>query len=328
MNTINYIGLDAHSSTCTFCVMDPQGKEIDNKTILTNGRLLINYIKSLRGNITIAFEECDLSCWLFDIFKGRVDKIVVCNPSANAQYKRAKTDKIDARNLANLLRGGFLKPVFHDASQRERLRMLTSSYEDNVQEVVRIKNRLSAIKRKIRLSQNKKSLHHAIFIKERLTQQLDLLSKTREQYKQKLRNSVLSFKESRFIMSIPGLGHIHTANIIAQIIDPNRFKSKYKLFAYCGLVKHNRVSANRKYGSTRIWGNRKLKCVFKMAAHSAIKSQNSFNVLYHHLREKGISDKNAHNTVARRIAVVALSLWKNEQYFKDELILENIPAEE
>ena len=39
-----YIGLDAHSSTCTFCVIDPQGVEIDNKTIVTNGRLLVDYV--------------------------------------------------------------------------------------------------------------------------------------------------------------------------------------------------------------------------------------------------------------------------------------------
>ncbi len=39
---MKYIGLDAHSSTCTFSVMDKEGMEIDNTAIQTNGRLLID----------------------------------------------------------------------------------------------------------------------------------------------------------------------------------------------------------------------------------------------------------------------------------------------
>ena len=63
MNKTKYIGVDVHSSTCTLCVMDSQGVELDQRTIPTNGRLLINYLQSLGENIVIAFEECDLSSW-------------------------------------------------------------------------------------------------------------------------------------------------------------------------------------------------------------------------------------------------------------------------
>lgn len=321
-----YIGLDAHSSTCTFCVIDPQGAEIDNKTIVTNGRLLVDYVQSLGGKNILAFEECDLSCWLFDILHKHVREVVVCNPAQNAQYKRAKTDKLDARNLANLLRGGYLKPVFHDASAREKLRMLVSSYQDNLQEVVRIKNRLKTIKRRVRLYPKKDAPTHASFIQEQLTSHLDQLLISHKEYQQQITRCVQRFKETNILMSIPGIGYIHSAKIIAQVIDPERFKSKYKFFAYCGLVKHPRISANRNYGSTRIWGNRTLKCVFKMAAHSAIGGHNSLNVLYGHLRDKGVSDRNARNTIARKIATLTLSLWKNNQRFSNEIVLEGLPV--
>lgn len=42
-----YIGLDAHSSTCTFNVTDERGCEIDDVTIETNGRLLVKYLRSI-----------------------------------------------------------------------------------------------------------------------------------------------------------------------------------------------------------------------------------------------------------------------------------------
>lgn len=324
MNNIKYIGLDAHSSTCTFSVFDPRGVEIDNKTIATNGRLLVDYLKSLGGKIILTFEECDLSYWLFDILKNHVDKIVVCNPVENAQYKRAKTDKLDARNLANLLRGGFLKPVFHDASPREELRMLVSSYEDHIQEIVRLKNRLKAIKRR---GQNHKLMHKA-FIQEHLQAQLDEVLITKANYQDQIIKHVRRFKEARILITIPGIKYIQAAKIIAQVIDPHRFRDKYKFFAYCALVKHPRISGGRKYGATRIYGNRTLKCVFKMAAHSAINGNNAFNVLYHHLRQKGLTDTNACNTIARKIATLSLSLWRNHRCFRDELILENLPVEE
>ncbi len=201
MNT-KYIGLDAHSSTCTFCVVDPQGTEIDSRTIATNGRLLVDYLQSLGKNLTIAFEECDLSYWLFETLSKHVKKIVICNPAANAQYKRAKTDKLDARNLANLLRGGFLKPVFHDATPREQLRMLISSYEDHVQEIVRLKNRLKTIKRREKLHSKRNQLTHSAFIREHLEEQLNQLLITQETYKERVTKHVRKFKECHILIKL------------------------------------------------------------------------------------------------------------------------------
>ena len=48
----------------------------------------------------------------------------MCLPLLKQQYKKAKTDQIDSYRLAQLLRGGFLKPVFHDGSEREKLRII------------------------------------------------------------------------------------------------------------------------------------------------------------------------------------------------------------
>ena len=325
-NKIKYIGIDAHSSTCSLCVVDAQGTEIDSRTIVTNGRLLIDYIQSLGDNVVVAFEECDLSCWLFDILHKHVSKVIVCHPAANAEYKRAKTDKLDARRLAQLLRGGFLHPVFHDGSTREKFRLLVSSYNDAVNDSVRIKNRLKTINRRARLSKDKVFLSHSSFIKEQLTIQGQLLEQIRQQYQKKLEISVKSFKETKCLISLPGIKYIQAARIIAQVVDPTRFQNKYKFFAYCGLVHHKRISNNRLYGTTRVWGNRTLKCVFKMAAHSAIRGDNALRMYYDALRAKGLSDKNAGNAVARKIAALTLSLWRNNQRFNEQKILERLPA--
>jgi hypothetical protein len=51
------------------------------------------------------FEEGTWATWLYDLIKPHVTEVVVCNPRRTALLKEGnKTDKIDARKLAELLR--------------------------------------------------------------------------------------------------------------------------------------------------------------------------------------------------------------------------------
>ena len=50
----------------------------------------------------------------YDLLQPHVQHIVVCNPRRNALLKEgSKSDKVDAQKLANLLRTGMLRPVYH-----------------------------------------------------------------------------------------------------------------------------------------------------------------------------------------------------------------------
>jgi hypothetical protein len=62
------------------------------------------------------FEEGTWAVWLYDLLKPHVSEVLVCNPRKNALLKDgSKSDRIDARKLAELLRGNHLKPVYHGA---------------------------------------------------------------------------------------------------------------------------------------------------------------------------------------------------------------------
>jgi hypothetical protein len=53
----------------------------------------------------VTFEEGTWAAWLYDLLKPHVAKLVVCNPRKNALLKDGnKSDRIDARKLAELLR--------------------------------------------------------------------------------------------------------------------------------------------------------------------------------------------------------------------------------
>ena len=73
---------------------------------------------------------------------------MVCNPRKNALLKHGnKSDKIDARKLADRLRLNDLKPVYHGETGVRMLRELARSYLTIVKDLSRVMNRLKALYR-------------------------------------------------------------------------------------------------------------------------------------------------------------------------------------
>ena len=86
--------------------------------------------------------------WLYILLHREVDGLVVCQPS---ERDGPKTDEIDAAELADLLRVGRLKTVFHADSELMNLRTLVSGYGDLRGVLTQEKNRLIALFRQVAL---------------------------------------------------------------------------------------------------------------------------------------------------------------------------------
>jgi hypothetical protein len=68
----------------------------------------------LRGDLHVTFEEGTWAGWLYDLLKPHVTKLVVCSPRKTALLKEgSKSDRIDARKLAELLYMNKIQPVCH-----------------------------------------------------------------------------------------------------------------------------------------------------------------------------------------------------------------------
>ena len=114
----------------------------------TKAATILEFLAGLRGTLSVTFEEGAWAAWLYDLLKPHVAKLVVCNPRKNALLKHGnKSDKIDARKLANLLRLNDLEPVYHGETGVRMLRELARSYLTIVKDVSRVMNRLKAISR-------------------------------------------------------------------------------------------------------------------------------------------------------------------------------------
>jgi hypothetical protein len=101
MNQEKYIGMDVHQATISVAVMDGKGKLIMECILETKADTILEFLRGLRGTVSVTFEEGTSAAWLHDLLKPHVAHLVVCDPRKNALLKDgSKSDRIDARKLA------------------------------------------------------------------------------------------------------------------------------------------------------------------------------------------------------------------------------------
>ena len=134
-----------------------------------------------------------------------------------------------------------------------------------------------------------------------------------------------------WLMSMPRLGPVSVAQLLAVVGTPHRFRSKRQFWTYVGLAVVTRTTADqevvkgvlrrtRRPVATRGLNrnhNHLLKRVFKTAATSACQS-GPFAVAYATRVQQGMDPALARLTIARQLAAITLSLWKRGEMFQAE----------
>jgi transposase len=345
MDSIKYIGLDVHQSTISVAVLDANGKLVMQSVIATHAATILDFVQALRGSLHVTCEEGSHSAWLYDLLVRRVAKLVVCNPRKNALLKAgSKSDSIDARKLAELLRAGLLSPVYHGQNSTAAVKHLGCSYAALTEDTTRVMGRLKALYRSqaIACAGQKPygSRHREEWLKQltdsglqrrarRLYQQLDVLQELRRDARHDLILQCGQHSETKLLRSIPWLGPIRVAMLIGRVQTPHRFRSKRQFWAYCGLALETRSSADygfvngqleRRNKPVFIRGlnlnhNHDLKNLFKSAATTASGGHGPFRQFYENLLIKGIKPEMARLSLARKMAAITLHVWKKGEPF-------------
>src|SRR5207249_2696851 len=145
---IQYIGMDVHKEAIVIAVLNGSGKLVMETILETKASSILQFIHGLRGELHVTLEEGTWAAWLYDVLKPHVAEILVCNPRRNALLKEgSKSDKVDARKLAELLRAGLLRAVYHGENGLRTLRELARSYLTISKDQARVMSRLKALYR-------------------------------------------------------------------------------------------------------------------------------------------------------------------------------------
>ncbi len=345
MSSAKYIGLDVHQATIVAAVLDESGKLVMESILETKASTLLEFLGGIRGELNVTLEEGACAAWLHDVLVPHVHRVVVCDPRRNALLQEgSKSDKVDARRLAELLRGGFVRSVYHGQSGLRALRELARSYLTLTQDATRVMNRIKAVYRGRGIACRGQKVyaprHREEWLDqlsepgirrrtERLYTQLDQLEPLRQQARRDLLQESRKHSATRELRQVPSIGPIRAALLLALLQSPHRFRTKRQLWAYSGLAVVTRDSAEYGFRDGQLQRTRKvltvrglnkncnrdLKQLFKGAALSALTHPGPLADYYAARTQKGIKPAMARLTLARKIAAIVLAVWKKGERF-------------
>jgi transposase len=348
MDSTKYIGMDVHKETISIAVMNSAGKLVMESILETKAMTILQFVQGLRGNLHVTFEEGTWAAWLYDLLKPYVTKVVVCNPRRNALLKTGnKSDRIDARKLAELLRAGLLSAVYHGETGLRTLKELSRSYLTISKDLTRVMNRLKALYRSWAIPCAGTAVYAPRHRSEWLSkiteagvrhraqifyQQLDTLQALRQEVRRDLLAESRKHSATKLLRQIPCIGPIRAALLIALIQTPSRFRTKRQLWAYSGLALETHGSAEYRYLEGQLRRSKKpgalrglnknhnhdLKSIFKSAATKGSGSTGPLHEFYEALLAKGMKPSLARLTLARKIATITLMVWKKGAHFDAE----------
>lgn len=340
-----YIGADVDSRMTDLAVERKQ-KIIREYSVPTTIPALRSVLEAIPSRKLLVIEEGPSADWLYRNLRTSVDEMVVCDPRRNRLITNDgdKDNPIDARKLAELLRGGHLRAVHHsDSRERVVLKEWVSLYHDRVRQGVREINKIRARLRMYGVRPPRGALSNTDIRKDWLTGlaepslagQLELLFLGRDtavqqvkQAKRQLGRRAGRYEIVKQWQKLPGVGLIRAATLLAYLDTPWRFRNDKALWKYCG-VGLLRFASGRdrrgrpKPGKLRLpWAvNRRLKDAVMGAAISAIYSGNNvFSEYYAERIRKGLTPGNARRSTARKLLSVMWGMWKTASRFDPQRV--------
>jgi len=332
-----YIGMDLHKSKSTFCVMDKEGVIQKEQEMYTTPEDVTKFVRSLgkKRKLSVALEPVSQWYLYADLLQDLGLDVHLAHPRKLKAISTAtsKTDKIDAKVLADHLRTNHLPEAYFSSKEvrgwketvrsRSALVHLRTQTKNRIHSVL-FKNGLQSPRGGLFTKQGLMWLHslelerHFMFSIEKYLSVMYHLNCEIKKMETVVKQTVKETKEMELLKSIPGIGDILSAGIIAEIGDVKRFKSPKQLQAYSGLVPWVRNSGGKQWsGHLTKQGSRWLRYCVIEATVALARTKASSDLKDYYLRVKGRKDqKTAVVATARKLLAIIWSVLHNEQKFE------------
>ena len=333
-----YLALDVHQATSVATVRDASGGIRMRATVPTEAKAIVDLVKGITPPVHVALEEGTHAQWLHDVLQGHVERVVVCNVRGRSERSN-KSDRIDADWLSEQLRLNALKSVHHGSTRVTTLKQLVRCYMNLVDDGTRVMLRIKAIYRARAVATSGKGVYRPsqrkawlAKIENRgararaasLLEQLDTLLLLRTKARAAMIAEARVQSGWKILRSIPFLGPVRAAQLLAIIGTPYRFRTRRQFWPYAGLAVVTRSSSDQEIVNGKLRRrkrapltrglnpnhNRVLKNVFKGAANAAAAKAGPLKESYQRCVAGGVREEMAKLTLARKIASIVLRLWK------------------
>ena len=279
-------GIDLHARSLYVCILDDTGQTVVHKQIKASPEALLKLIAPYQADLVIGVECMFSWYWVADFCADHDIEFVL----GHALYMKAihggkaKNDKIDSDKIARLLKGGMFPMAYVYPRQwrgtRDLMRRRMRLMRQRAELIAHIHNTLS----QYNLPPNTENLRYAkhreplreLFPDPSVQRSIDLDLDRIDFYDQQLSQLEWYLKKTAKsadnnviirLKSIHGIGDILSLVMLYEIHEIDRFKRVQDFVSYCRLVKCQRESAGKIYGTggAKI-GNAYLRWAFGEAA--------------------------------------------------------------
>jgi transposase len=250
----HYAGIDVSLECSSVCVVDATGKTIREDKVASEPEALIAWFDSCGlGLARIGLEAGPLSQWLFAAMREAGLPIELLETRRVRDAFRAmpvKSDRNDARNIAELMRVGWFRPVHCKSMAAQETRAMLTARKLVQSKLRDVESSLRGILRGFGLKVGKttpKRFEARIkelvaghpnlqIVTEALLAVRAVLLREFNGFEKRVRASARSDVRARLLMTTPGVGPIVSLTYAAAVDDPARFKSSKMVGAHFGMT--------------------------------------------------------------------------------------------
>jgi transposase len=279
------VGLDVHKSIVQSLVLDARGREVHTSRFPCSKEALVAFAqRHLHPSDRVVLEATTNTWGVVRTLKPFVKEVLVSNPlqTKAIAWAKIKTDKVDARVLAQLLRADYLPLVWQPPEDVQIQRSITSRRAALIADRTAIKNRIHAVLRerliavetsnlfrppgwawlrKLSLDvPGRQALDSDMRLLEGMDREIEILDAGL------LKASYMN-EDVKLLVTLPGVDVAVAQTVLAVLGDMRRFKDPDHAASYVGLVPSTRQSADKCYhGPITKHGNSRARWMLVQAA--------------------------------------------------------------
>jgi transposase len=331
-----YVGIDVHKHYCQAALMDNNGhivKELRFDNTSQGTTTLVTLAKSIDPQVQ-AVVEPSANFWIriYDKLEAEGVNVKLTNPLRTKAIAEAriKTDRIDAKTLAYLLRGDLVAESYVPTRKNRERRALIRHRASLIQMRVDIKNRIHALLDKHELTNTYTDLFgkqgfewlHSLQLPtsdhEILQSSLRVVETLNEQIRImdiQIAKDATSEEKTKLLMTMPGVDYYAAMVLLSEIGDVHRFSSDEKLVSWVGLAPQVHQSGETNWtGHISRKGSRRARWILGQCAQSARQHDPRMREFYERIERKHGPQKAVVAVARKMLAIMYVMLIRNEPY--------------
>ena len=331
---MDHVGIDVHKRESQICILTPEGEMVERRIQSTRQHFTTWFAGRARARVLL--EAATESEWVAQTLEGFGHEVIVADPNYAPMYperrRRVKTDRRDARMLAEAARLGSYRPAHRtSAAQRQVRRQLL------VRDLlVRARGRTIALVRTLVRSEGLRvragdadkfgTYVRALELPDELEATIQPLLAVWAQLTEQLAeiDAALVAKAAatpivQRLTTAPGVGPVIATAFVATLDEAGRFGGAHQVESYLGLVPSENSSADRhRRGHITKAGNPRMRWLLVQAAWAALRSRRADAAglrAWAGQLAKRRGSRIATVALARRLAGILFAMWRDQTTF-------------